>query len=99
VIEELYLRGGVIERFEERKDGVEGYVIIKEAIIFERVRKPKSESEVFLKFERKRRFARFVVKSRVVEVIVEGIVEVIVEGIDKRVVEVIVEGIDKRVVR
>jgi len=53
VIEEVDLRGGVIERFERRKNDMEGYVIIEEAIVFEMVREPKSESEVFLKFERK----------------------------------------------
>jgi hypothetical protein len=38
VIEEVDLRGGGVERFERRKNEMEGDVIIEEAIVFEMVR-------------------------------------------------------------
>ena len=104
VIEEVDLRGEVVERFERRKNGMEVVVVvdIEEAIVFEMVRKPKSESEVFLKFERKfREWFRVVrgVVGSVVRSVKKGVVRSGVEGVVMSGVEGVVRSVNKGVVK
>jgi hypothetical protein len=100
VIEEVDLIGEVVERFERRKNGMEVVVVvdIEEAIVFEMVRKPKSESEVFLKFERKFR-ERFRVVRGVVGSVVRSVVKGVVNGVVKSVKKGVVKIVNKGVVK